>query len=300
MDLYGVGSQSLGSTHVCGQLLQVHLYGVGSGLGMCLGIGCDYGDGISELEYLLIAEDGALPAVGLVVQRQHDKAVDAVLAWYVLCGYDLEHTGHLLGFGGIHALEVCVGDLSLHQGQTQGVFGHMQSVVCAEVPGAGDLLGCGRTDVLGALDALAGGLEDQIFLGLFTAHYRGGVHNRVDDGLIACAAAQVAGLVEPLADFFTGGVGVLIQQHLGADYEAGCAEAALRGAVGHPCYLQRMHVAYGADALDSGYLRIVANLAHLNEAGSGDFTIQNDVAGAALALAAADLAAGEQQALTQH
>jgi hypothetical protein len=154
--------------------------------------------------------------------------------------------------------------------------------------------------ILGALYALAGGLEDQIFLGLFAAHDGGGVHNCVDDGLIAGAAAQVAGLVEPLADFFAGGVGVLLQQHLGADYEAGGAEAALSGAVGHPRDLQRMHVADSADTLDGGDLRVVADLAHLDEAGPGHFAVQNDVAGAALALAAADLAAGEQQALTQH
>ena len=61
-----------------------------------------------------------------------------------------------------------------------------------------------------------------------------------------------------------------------------------------------MHVADGADALNGGDFRVVPHLAHLHDAGTGHLAVQNDVAGAAMALAAANLAAGEQQMLTQN
>ena len=60
-----------------------------------------------------------------------------------------------------------------------------------------------------------------------------------------------------------------------------------------------MHVAQGADTLDRGDLGVVGNAAHLVDAGLGDLAVHDDIAGAAMALAAADLAAGQQQVLTQ-
>ena len=301
VDLDGVGRHGVQRVHVGGQLLDLHLHGVGRGAGMGLGVGGHDGDGVAELEDLVGAEDRALKAVGLVVLGQHDQTVDLVGAaggQDVLVGDDLHDAGHLLGLGGVDGLDVGVGDLGLGQGQTQAA-GHLQRVVSAEVPGAGDLLGGGGTDVLGALDAVAGGLEDQVFLGHLAAQHGGGVHGGVDEGLVAGAAAEVALLVEPVADLLAGGAGIVLQQDLGADDEAGRAEAALGAAVGHPGHLQRVHVAQGADALDGGDLGVVGNSAHLVDAGLGDLAVHDDVAGAAVALAAADLAAGQQQVLTQ-
>ena len=303
MDFDGVLRHGVQCVHVGGQLLNFHLHRVGRCPGVGLGIGCHNGDGVAELEDLVAAQHRALKAVGLVVLGQHDKAVDLVGAaggQNVLIGDDLEHAGHLLRLGGVNALDVGVGDLGLGQSQAQGVLGHLQRVVSAEVPGTGDLLGGGGTDVLGALDAVAGGLEDQVFLGHFAPQNGSGVHNRVHQGLIAGAAAQVAGLVEPITHFLAGGAGILLQQNLGADDEARRAEAALGAAVSHPGHLQGMHVADGAHALNGGDFRVVPHLAHFHDAGTGHLTVQNDVAGAAMALTAADFAAGEQQMLTQN
>ena len=61
-----------------------------------------------------------------------------------------------------------------------------------------------------------------------------------------------------------------------------------------------MQVGQGADALDGGDLRAVLDLAQLGQAGAGDLAVYDDVTGAAVALAAADLTAGEQQALPQE
>ena len=290
MDLDGVGSHGVKRVHVGGQLFDLHLDGVGRGAGMGLGVGGDDGDGIAELEDLVRAEDRALEAVGLVVLGQHDQTVDLVRSAGgkdVLVGDDLHDAGHLLGLRGVDGLDVGVGNLGLGQSQTQ-TAGHLQRVVGAEVPGAGDLLGGGGTDVLRALDAVAGGLEDQVFLAHLAAQHGSGGHGGVDEGLVAGAAAEVALLVEPVA------------QDLGADDEAGRAEAALGAAVSHPGDLQRVHVAQGADTLDRGDLGVVRDTAHLEDAGLGDLAVDDDVARAAVALAAADLTAGQQQVLTQN
>ena len=270
---------------------------------MGLGVGGNDGDGVTELEDLLVAQDRTIPAVTLVVERQHDEAVDAVLAagsHDILGGDDLLNAGHLLSRGGVNALDQRVADLGLHQRQTQGALGHLQGVVRAEVPGAGDLLGGGGTDVLGANDGVAGGLENQVFLGDLAPDDPGSVHHGVHERLIAGAAAQVAVLLEPVANLFTGGRGVVIKQYLGGHDEAGGAEAALSAAVGHPGHLQGMQVGQGADAFDGRDLCAVLDLAQLGQAGAGDLAVYDDVTGAAVALAAADLTAGEQQALPQE
>ena len=191
-------------------------------------------------------------------------------------------------------------DLGLHQRQTQGTFGHLQGVVRAEVPGTGDLLSGGGADVLGAHDGVAGGLENQVFLGDFAPHDTGGVHDGVHKRLITGAAAQVPVLLEPVTNLLTGGRGVVVQQHLGGHDEAGGAEAALGAAVSHPSHLQRMQVGQGADALDGGDFRAILDLAEPSQAGAGDLAVYDDVTGAAVALAAADLTAGQQQALPQE
>ena len=70
--------------------------------------------------------------------------------------------------------------------------------------------------------------------------------------------------------------------------------------MGHPCHLQGVQVGQGADTFDGGDLRTVLDFAQLGQAGAGDLAVHDDVTGAAVALAAADLTAGEQQALPQE
>ena len=299
VDLDGVGGQSLGHAHVGGQDFKVHLHGLGGLAGVRLGVRSDYRDGVAVLEDLFIAEDGTVPAVALVVERQHDEAVYAVLAGDVLRGDDLEDAGHLLGLGGVHALDVGVGDLGLDERQTQGAFRHVQGLVRAEVPGAGDLHGRGGPRVGGAGDDVLGGLEEQVLLAHLAAHDGGRGHRRVDEGLVARAAAEVAVLVEPVADLLAGRVRVLLEQDLRADDEARAAEAALGAAVGHPRDLDGVQVVHRAYALDGGYLCIVAELHDLGDAGARDLSVYDDVACAAMAFAAADFAAREHQPLAQ-
>ena len=232
--------------------------------------------------------------------RDSDKAVYAVLAGDVLRGDDLEHAGHLFSLGGVYALDIGVGDLSLDERQAQGALRHGQGLVRAEVPGAGDFHRGGGTGVGRAGDDVLRGLEEQVLLAHLAAHDRGGGHRRVYERLVAGAAAEVAVLVEPVADLRAGGVRVLLEQDLRADDEAGAAETALGAAVGHPRDLDRVQVVHRAYALDSGDLGIVAELCDLGDAGTGHLSVYNDVAGAAMPLAAADLAAREQQALTQY
>ena len=61
--------------------------------------------------------------------------------------------------------------------------------------------------------------------------------------------------------------------------------------------MQIVHRAYALDGRDLG---VVAQLHDLRDAGTGDLAVYNDVAGAAMPLAAAYLAAREQQPLTQY
>ena len=303
MDFDGVVGDGVHGVHVGGQLLNIHHHRVGGGPCVGLGVGGHNGDGVAELEDLLIAQHRTVPAVALVVQGQHDQAVDPVFAaggHNILGGEDAEHTGHLLRGGGVDAFDQGVADLGLNQSQTQGVGGHLQRIIGAEVPGSGDLLGGGGTDVAGAHDGVAGGLEYQIFLGDLAPDNPGGVHHRIDQGFIAGAAAQVPVLLEPVPDLFPGGGGIVVQQHLGGHDEAGGAEAALGTAVGHPGHLQRVHIGNGADALNGGDLGAVFQAAHFGDAGAGDLAVYNHVAGAAVAFAAADLTSGEQQTLPEH
>ena len=262
--------------HVGGKLLDLHLDGVRSGAGVRLGVRRDDGYCIAELEYLVRAEHGTLKAVGLVVLGEHDKTVylvGAACGKNILIGDDLKDAGHLLGLGGIDALDVGVRYRGLREGEAKRILGHLERFVGAEVPSAGDLLRGGGTDVFRALDAVSGGLEYKILLAHLTAHDGGSRHCSVDKGLIAGAAAEVAVFVEPVAYLLAGRVRVLVEQHLGADDEAGGAEAALRAAVCHPCDLKRVHIVQSADALYRRYLRVVSDFLHLKQAGASDLAV---------------------------
>ena len=300
VDLYRVGREGFRRAHVRGQHLEVDLDVLGGLARMLLGVGGDYRDGVAVLEHLLIAEYRAIPAVALVVVRQHDQAVYAVLARDVLGGDDLEHAGHLLGLGGVDALDVRVADLGLDQREAQGVLGHPQRLVGAEVPGAGDLHRRARAGVGRAGYDVVGGLKEQVLLAHLPAQDGRRGHGGVNERLVARAAAEVAVLVEPVADLLARGVGVLLKQHLGAYDKAGRAEAALCAAVGHPRHLQRVQVVDRAYALDGRYLRVIAQLGDLGYTRACHLAVHYDVARSAVAFAAADLTSGEQQTVAKH
>ena len=303
MDLYRVRSESFGNGHVGGKDLEVQLDCFGSSSCMLFGIGCNYRDSVAVLEDLLIREDRTIPAVALVVERKHDKSVDPVLASGsddVFSGDDLVYAGHLLGLRGVDAFDVGVGNFCLNESQSQRVGRHLQSFISAEVPGTSDFLRGGRSDICGSFDGVGILLEAELFDLLLSAHNGGSIHDSVDDGNIARAAAEVSGLVEPVSDFGSCRIRILVKQHLCAYYEARSAEAALGRAVSHPCHLQRMHILNSSDAFDRRDFCIVGELRDLGYASLGDLSVNDDVTGAAMSLSAADLAAGEEKIFSQN
>ncbi|MPM52910.1 hypothetical protein SDC9_99674 [bioreactor metagenome] len=68
---------------------------------MFFSIGADNGDGVTNLEDLGVAKDGAVPTISLVC-REGDQTGDAVLAFDVFVGDHFNDAGHLFSFGGIN------------------------------------------------------------------------------------------------------------------------------------------------------------------------------------------------------
>ena len=143
-------------------------------------------------------------------------------------------------------------------------------------------------------------LPGQLFKALVAAHKGGSVHDRIDQRLVARAPADIVVFLEPVAHFFTAGALVFLQQGIGGKDEAGRAEAALRRTMENPRVLQGMQAVCGPDAFQRGESRVVVYAAHLDNAGAGRLAIDKHGAGAALALAAADLDTGDVQLVAQH
>ncbi len=234
VDFHGVRCQGLVTAHVGGQDFQIHLDLLRGGPGMFFRIRGYDSDRIAKLEHLLFAKNRAVPSVALV-GRESDEAGNRVLAFHVLPGDDLDHAGHLFRFRGIDAFDVGVRHLGLGQSQTQSALRHAQGKVGAEIPGTGDLCHGRRAH------KIASDHGDRAFLGIenlfglnLAAHNPGGIHHRVDEGLVTGAAAQVAIPLEPVANLLPGRVIVVVQQNLGGHDEARCTNTALRAAVSHP------------------------------------------------------------------
>ena len=205
--------------------------------------------------------------------------------------------GMALGFGGVDADDVGVMDLGEHDRQMGDALGHLQCHVIAVVGQAGDLGEGGRAGMPGAVDlGLAVEVVRDVFHGGLAAHDLGGGHDRVDQRLVAGAAADVVVFFEPVAHVFTGGRGILRQQPVGGDDEAGRAETALGAAVGDPGLLQGMQVLWRADALDGGDLAELGHPLHLLGARADHFAVQDHRAGPADPRAAPDLHSGEAHA----
>ena len=250
VDLDGVVGHGGRRAHVGRQLFQLHLDLLGRGLGLLDGVGADDGDGVAILEDLGVAQDRPIPAVALV-GREGDQAGDAVLALDILVGDDLEHAGHLLGFGGVDREDVGVRDLGLHQRQLQRAGGHLQAQVLAVIQRAGDLgHAVGRGYLLPQIWPSAGSLYSSSSRAISPRSTLAASMTAIHDRLVAGAAAGVVVLGEPGAHLFAGGVRVAVQQRLGRDDEARRAETALGRAVHNKRQLDRVQLVRRANALD--------------------------------------------------
>src|SRR5262249_40934538 len=87
---------------------------------------------------------------------------------------------------------------------------------------------------------------------LGVAHLPRRPQDRLDDVLVAGAAAQVAR--QPPADVVLRGVGTLVEQGLGGEHHARRAESALQAVLVLEPLLQRVQLAGAAEPLDRGDL----------------------------------------------
>lgn len=138
MDLDGIGSHCLGCGHISRKDFQIDLHCLCRRFRMLYRICADHGDRVAVLEYFLVAEDRAVPAVSLV-GREGDKTRDPVLARYVFVCNNLRNTRHLLCFCGVDAPDVCMGYFCLYECDLKGIFRKVPDLVRAEVPLAGHL-----------------------------------------------------------------------------------------------------------------------------------------------------------------
>src|SRR5262249_50961167 len=111
----------------------------------------------------------------------------------------------------------------------------------------------------------------------------GGVHDGVDDGLVAGAAAEVAR--DRLARFLPRRRRGLAQDLVGAEQHPGRAEPALEALLLPECLLHGVELAVPGEALDRRDLRAV-RLDGEGDAGAGGPAVDDDRAGAADAVLA--------------
>ena len=124
---------------------------------------------------------------------------------------------------------------------------------------------------------------------------RGG--DGVDDLGVAGAAAEVAG--DRLADVLVDRRAALVEIGAGRHEHARRADAALGAAVLQECLLERVQATGRREALDRQD-RLALDLRQRHQAAVDDLTVDQHRAGAALALAAALLGAGQTEVLAQR
>ncbi len=300
VDFHGVGGQGLVATHVGRQHFQIHFDFLRRRSGMFLRIRGYDGDRVTELKNLFFAQDRTVPSVSLVGREGYEPG-NGVLAFHILPGDDFDHAGHLFGLRRIDADDVRVRNFGLGDGQAQRTLRHAQGHVRAEIPGAGNLCQGRRTHKVAPDHARRVFKRIEYLFRLdLAAHDPGGIHHRIDEGLVAGAAAQIAVPLEPVANFRPCRVLVVVQQDLGGHDKTRCTDAALRAAVSHPCNLQGMQILGGADALDRGNPGPLRNFLHFCNASPHRFSVHNNGAGAAMALVTADLTSGQEHLFSQH
>ena len=114
----------------------------------------------------------------------------------------------------------------------------------------------------------------------------------LDDADVRPAAAQVA--FHALDDLLPGGLGIAIQEAVGAEDHARRAESALEGIVLDEGLLKRMQVAVLGQSFDGDDLSSIG-VSHRIETRSHGPVVHQDRAGPALGLAAAELGARQTQ-----
>ena len=104
----------------------------------------------------------------------------------------------------------------------------------------------------------------------------------------------------PIADFFFGRIGIVAQQLDQRRQNARRAEAALQAVIVAERLLQRMQrVGIGRDAFD-GHDLVAVGLHREHQAGARRIAVEQDGAGAAHAVLAAEMRAGEAQPMAQE
>src|SRR5690606_1970868 len=114
---------------------------------------------------------------------------------------------------------------------------------------------------------------------------------------VSRAAAEVAG--ERLADLLARGRWVALEQRVGGHENAGRAEAALRGAVLAEGGLERVRLAGAREAFDGGDIPALG-LPDGGQAGEYGLSVEEDGAGATVALVATLFGAGQAEDIAKR
>ena len=278
------------------QLRSIRLHGLdGIGEGLQLGVG--HVHQVQDLVQGLLVVGGhqhngvANVAGAVALGDQHIPVLDDVaglVEGHVLGGEDLHHVGMGQSAGQVDLLHTGSGVLGT---QSLGVDHAGNLDVIHEQAGAQHLLLHVHAGEVSADAGLAVVLRNRQVL---TEHL-GSQQDGLLDAHITGAAADVA--ADGLLHILAGGVQVLIQQALGADHHAGDAEAALhRAGLAEGVHVNRAlalgQAFHGGDVL-------AVQLFGGEHAGLGLLAVHQDGAGAAGALAAAVLHAGQPQVLPQ-
>ena len=254
-------------------------------------VGDDAGD-LLALEPDLV---GGQHRLGVVGQRGHPGEV---AGRHHLAGEDQAYAGDRVGRAGVDGL-----DPRVRQGAAQDL--HVQH------PGQHDVVDVVAlaADEPVVLDPLAAGphpadldlVERPALLrgrhGCLSPLLGGGPEDRLDDVLVAGAAAQVARQRE--ADLVLGGVRVLGEQRLRGEHHPRRAEAALEAVLLREPLLDRVQLARRTEPLDGGDL-VAVGLDGEHRAALHRGAVHEDGAGTAVGGVAAGVGAGEPEPLAQQ
>ncbi len=267
---------------------------------MLFGVGDDDGDGVPVLEDLLVAQDRTIPAVTLVGGKG-DQTGNAILAFDILVGNNLDDARRLLCCRGVDPLDVCMRHVSERESSVEGAFGKLVGFVVAEIPETADLGdGCGTRVACPENGAICRRLVIESGCGHLATQNLGCGHCRIDDGDVAGAAAGIPVLLEPVTHVLPCRVRVGIEERLDGDHESGGAETALDCAVKNECLLDWVEVYRRADTFSGNNRRPVFDPFHFHGAGANKLAVQDDITGAARSGSAPDLDTGQVELLPQH
>ena len=211
--------------------------------------------------------------------RQGAREIDAANARVRMRGAEelaVEHAGEndVVGKAGLAGDFGAGVDAAAGFADDTEIFGIGRGVAFGRV---GRIFRFGHRQFLGSLGCAAGGNSED------------GGFDGFEDLQIAGAAAEIAG--ERFADLIAGGMGILVEERFGGEQNAGSAVAALRCAEISEGFLQRVKLAFGAEAFDGEDASVGAFYCEL-KAGEDGLAVKEDGAGATFAEFAAVLGAG--------